>query len=711
MGWKNLRMAVKFVIGFGAILVLLTMVAGWSGLGISGIVDDASEVIAGNALRGEMVQREVDHLKWAKALNGLLTDERIRELNVQTDPHKCDFGKWFYGEGRSEAEALVPELTPLLQKIEAPHKELHGSAVAIGEVFKPADLSLPGFLAAKEADHLAWANAVLSYFIDKQETLQVQLDDHKCSLGMFLYSERSQIAAASDPQLATLLEKIKEPHARLHASAQKIKTLGTDRQSAYAVYRDETEPALNATREVLQQLLERSYAMVANSEEAKQIYAEKTVPSLEEVQGLLEEIVTTVDANIMTDKGMLEQSKTTLFGVVVLSLVAIALGVLLAMIIARGIVGPLNVAVNVADALAVGDIEIEVPEQGRDEVGQLLLAMNRMIASTREVTGVAKEIAKGNLDVQVTERSAKDEMLLAMKNMVVNLRDVVATVQRAAEQVSAGSQALSASSEELSQGATEQAASAEEASSSIEEMTANIRQNADNAQQTEKIATKAAADAEVGGAAVKDTVSVMTRIADKIMIIEEIARQTNLLALNAAIEAARAGEQGKGFAVVAAEVRKLAERSQLAAAEIGELSTNSVKVAETAGMMLERMIPRIQRTAELVQEIAAASVEQDAGAEQIARAIQQLDTVIQSNASSSEEMASTSEELSGQAEQMQAAIGFFRLGSRAGMRQALAAKGAEVGKAGGSAGQARLQVPEGKSGHDPLEHDFERFYS
>jgi methyl-accepting chemotaxis protein len=192
-------------------------------------------------------------------------------------------------------------------------------------------------------------------------------------------------------------------------------------------------------------------------------------------------------------------------------------------------------------------------------------------------------------------------------------------------------------------------------------MTANIRQNADNAIQTEKIATKAADDAQQGGDAVNQTVVAMKEIADKIMIIEEIARQTNLLALNAAIEAARAGEHGKGFAVVAAEVRKLAERSQIAAGEINELSTSSVDVAEKAGNVLNALVPDIRKTAELVQEISAASREQDAGAGQIAKSIQQLDAVIQQNASTSEEMASTSEELSGQSEQLAEIVSFFKV--------------------------------------------------
>ncbi|MDD5642464.1 MAG: methyl-accepting chemotaxis protein, partial [Syntrophales bacterium] len=195
---------------------------------------------------------------------------------------------------------------------------------------------------------------------------------------------------------------------------------------------------------------------------------------------------------------------------------------------------------------------------------------------------------------------------------------------------------------------------------------ANIKQNSDNAQQTEKIALKAAEDTKEGGNAVTETVTAMKEIASKISIIEEIARQTNLLALNAAIEAARAGEHGKGFAVVASEVRKLAERSQTAAGEINKLSASSVEVAERAGEMLERIVPDIQKTADLVQEINAASNEQRSGANQINMAIQQLDQVIQQNAAASEEMASTSEELLSQAEQLQTTIGFFRIADNGG---------------------------------------------
>ena len=277
---------------------------------------------------------------------------------------------------------------------------------------------------------------------------------------------------------------------------------------------------------------------------------------------------------------------------------------------------------------------------------------------------VAKKLAAGDLTVNV-EVSGKDEtaqLLTAMKEMIVALKAVVADVRSASDNVASGSQQISASAEELSQGATEQAAAAEESTASMEEMGASISQNADNAQQTEKIAVKAAHDAEESGRAVNGTVSAMKDIAEKISIIEEIARQTDLLALNAAIEAARAGEHGKGFAVVAAEVRRLAERSQTAAGEISNLSTSSVEIAEKAGQLLTKLVPDIQNTAQLVQEISAASVEQNSGAQQINQALQQLDQVTQQNAAAAEEMASTSEELAGQADMLQQVIGFFKVG-------------------------------------------------
>jgi methyl-accepting chemotaxis protein len=306
----------------------------------------------------------------------------------------------------------------------------------------------------------------------------------------------------------------------------------------------------------------------------------------------------------------------TLLGISLM--VAIAAALWISISISRS----LGRAVGLAGAVAQGDLSQTIPSASNDEIGDLVRSLNLMVEK---------------------------------------LRQIVAEALTAAQNVSAGSQELSASAEQLSQGATEQASSAEEASSSMEEMASNVKQNADNANQTEKIAAQSAKDAEASGVAVGRAVDAMQTIAEKITIVQEIARQTDLLALNAAVEAARAGEHGKGFAVVASEVRKLAERSQAAAAEIGTLSTESVKVAQEAGGMLSKLVPDIKKTAELVQEITAACREQDVGSAQINQAIQQLDKVGQQNASASEQVSSTSEELASQAEQLQSTISFFRI--------------------------------------------------
>ena len=277
--------------------------------------------------------------------------------------------------------------------------------------------------------------------------------------------------------------------------------------------------------------------------------------------------------------------------------------------------------------------------------------------------GIVATVAQGDLrhKADVTSQDELGQMTVAINEMIDNLRKTVTGISAASDNVASGSVEMSATAQQLSQGATEQSAAAEESTSSMEEMTSSIQQNADNARQTDKIASKAAEDGKTSGEAVARTVQAMKEVAEKINIIEEIARQTDLLALNAAVEAARAGEHGKGFAVVASEVRKLAERSQTAAAEISRLTADGVKTADGAGQLLAKLVPDIQKTAELVREIAAASMEQSTGATQVSKAIQQLDQVIQQNAAASEEMASTAEELSSQAEVLQSAIGFFKV--------------------------------------------------
>ncbi|MFC6789093.1 methyl-accepting chemotaxis protein [Methylobacterium komagatae] len=338
-------------------------------------------------------------------------------------------------------------------------------------------------------------------------------------------------------------------------------------------------------------------------------------------------------------------------------LIGLGIATWLALSISRG----LGRAVSLADAVAVGDLTQEAKVTSNDELGDLIGAMGRMTQNLNATAALADSIAQGDLTVEAKPLSDKDTMGLALQTMLTRLRAVVADASAAAANVSAGSQELSASAEQLSQGSTEQAASTEEASASMEEMASNVKQNAENAGQTETIARQSAKDAEASGVAVGRAVEAMQTIAQKITIVQEIARQTDLLALNAAVEAARAGEHGRGFAVVASEVRKLAERSQAAAAEIGTLSVDTVKAAREAGDMLGRLVPDIKKTAALVEEISAACREQDVGSGQINQAIQQLDKVTQQNASASEQVSATSEELAAQAETLQSTIAYFRI--------------------------------------------------
>ena len=496
MKWGDVSIGKKVLTGIGVVLVLLSAAGIWAIVGIGSIVHDGMEVAAGNHLRGEMLQREVDHLNWVQTVSRYVFDPRASELKAQLDHTQCGFGKWYYGEGRKQAEAMLPKLKETLDALEEPHRKLHESAAQIQQFHSQG----------------------------------------------------------------------------LHAEAQAV-------------------------------------------------FTSDTKAHLEKVQGLLRKTVDMAKENILSEEEMLSNALRTRVIVSGVSIAAIALGLVFGFVITKSITRPLKKSVDFTSAVAAGDLNYHLDIEQRDEVGQLAASLN---------------------------------------SMVTTLRNVVSTVSEASERVAFGSQELTARSGQMSQGASEQAASAEEASSSVEEMNATIEQNASNAQQTEKIARQSADDAAESGKAVAETVTAMKDIAGKITIIEEIARQTNLLALNAAIEAARAGEHGKGFAVVAAEVRKLAERSQASATEISRLSGTSVEVAERAGAMLTKLVPDIQKTAELVQEISAASQEQTSGADQINSSIQQLNQVIQLNAGAAEEMAATSEDLLSQSEQLHETMLFFK---------------------------------------------------
>lgn len=374
-------------------------------------------------------------------------------------------------------------------------------------------------------------------------------------------------------------------------------------------------------------------------------------------------------ASVSAETAMFQKNTKTFYYFVIVILFAVTLTALLAamwasMRVIRDIESGLETISTLVEAVSIGDLGKKIIPHTDDEISKAIIIVNTMTGNLRATASVADMIAEGYLTVDPKPLSEKDTLGHALVRMVERLRTVVAGAYAAADNVSSGSQGLSATAVTVSQGASEQAAAAEQASASMDEIASNIKQNADNAAQTERISQQSALNAVASGEAVGKAVNAMKTIATKIAIVQEIARQTDLLALNAAVEAARAGEHGKGFAVVASEVRKLAERSRKAAAEIGEVSIETVQAAQAASEMLAMLVPDIRKTANLVAEISAACREQNIGASQINEAIRQLDKVTQQNATAAEEMSVTSDQLAAQAEELQSMIAFFRTGER-----------------------------------------------
>jgi methyl-accepting chemotaxis protein len=621
MFWQNLSLRNKILSGIGIVLGLLTLLAFIAIQGIHSIVTEGEEVVSGNQLRGEFLQRKVEHLEWADNLVNFIGNDADAST-IELDHRACGLGRWFYSDARHEIAQRIPAMSPVLQNLEEPHRLLHQSAQQIVDVHQRGDMTLPLFLARSEIDHLNRAESLLESILNATP-LDRDFDHRHCELGRFIYGERAR-ALQKDKVFSDIIAKLEPVHKTLHdrnaASNAMLTTEGRD--TALAYYKTEITPVLTEVRAYLLQLQDHAAQQNAAKQAAENIYHTHTQTHLNTVKAQLDQLVVIANENILSDALMLQHANETLLELSSLSVAALIIGVFLALFIAKSIVTPIRTAIAFARTVAAGDLSHTNASKSHDEAGQLIATLNQMVEKLRIVVGNVQENA---------------EALVQATNQV------------------------SSSAQSISQGAAEQAASVEQTSSALEQISVSITDNAENAHITDSTAQKVAAQSRQGGEAVNETVHAMRQIADKIALVEEIAYRTNILALNAAIEAARAGEYGRGFSVVAIEVRKLAEHSRHAAQEIRELAGSSVELAESAGKLLQELVPGMVKTAELVQQITHRSNEQANGVHQITSAMQQLDQATQQNASASEELAATAEEMNAQATHLQEAVRYFKI--------------------------------------------------
>jgi len=622
---KNMKLGVKISIGFGLLIAIACLLGGMAVVNMHGVEVQSTR----------LVKEYMPEVAIANSLERAASETMLemRGYSYSEDKKQFETGMRHLAEVKrnlTEAKAHA-EKYPLLVRLREDSVKAQAKATEYERLMNDTAARVETMAAIRKNMDAAAAEAVKNvggYLDSQQKKLREEIAKNA---GVEALQERvDKVDNASDVAESIAEIRIANFRGQLHrdpkAIEEAIKAFPKLEQSIEKI-RAKTREDVNLRQlaAIKDAALKYHQALLDYVDNFK-VLQELAAKRLEAGDGVQTAAMDTAKAALDATQNIAVEavaSLSTASSVMLVGLaVALLLGIVIAVVLTKAITGPVIKGVSFAKAMAEGDFTRLLDIDQKDEMGVLAASLNEMVGK---------------------------------------LREVVAEVQSASENVASGSEELSASAQSMSQGATEQAASVEEISSSMEEMSSNIKQNAENAQQTQSIAVKAAQDAREGGEAVISAVAAMKNIAEKISIIEEIARQTNLLALNAAIEAARAGEHGKGFAVVAAEVRKLAERSGSAAAEISDLSSSSVRVAEQAGTMLTKMVPDIQRTADLVQEIAAASQEQNSGADQINRAIQQLDQVVQQNASASEEMASTSEELSSQAEQLQSTMAFFRV--------------------------------------------------
>ncbi len=622
MNWKNFKLGTKLGIGFG-LLIIITLILG--GLAIYNMlrISDRTHILANEYVPEVAIANNIER-------NTFQTMYAIRRYNYTAEEDYYQAGVDYlkavkrYLEDATELgkkSTVLVKLNKNINDIDQSISQYEGYMKQTQQINKDIKTN------RDELDNAAikFIDNVQKFLDSQNEELKAEIRggavpmirQREIHLITEILTHGEEIRIANFKSQALLQTSIAEEGMfhfdEINTHTKELRGLITDQNNRNKL--DKVEEAADTYKTAMSSLTNDMKELLKINEDRRDLGQEILQMAMDLSKAGID------GTNRLTDESV-EVLNTSNIIMVVGLIIALLMGIIFAWVITRSITIPINKGVAFTRKFANGDLAASIDVNQKDEIG--------MLAD-------------------------------ALRQMAEKLAQIVSNIRTGADNIASASQQLSSTSQQLSQGSSEQASAAEEVSSSMEQMASNIQQNTDNSQQTEKIANKAADDILGGSKNVNTTVESMRTIAEKISIINEIAFQTNILALNAAVEAARAGEHGKGFAVVAAEVRKLAERSQKAAAEIDDLSKSSVDIAERSGKLLSEIVPDIQNTSKLVQEITAASIEQNSGADQVNNAVQQLNQVTQQNAAASEEMATSSQELASQADQLREIIAFFKL--------------------------------------------------
>ncbi len=681
---KDWKIGTKLITGFLSVTAILALVGGLGYRNMNVMSDDAEEILTAGPWVDATMEMKYAVGRDLQMVMEMLSAADQSELDAVRAEHErfaADFDKYADAvlKGAQTEQGVVqaasdPRIRDIVTKADKFHSQ--GFQPAIKSVYESKGQALA--LRARRGELMLAMEAAFDRMMELDEGLESAV---KADVGRRIaeHADAAEILN-KERRWADVAQEIKAAIAKARIAVQKY---------TQSLEQAERDKAMGAFQEAVKVVDARTKALMEGAETSAGAIAKIDVPELRQmVETMVQvqeakfqpavasymqatgELAATMKALHAADKaanasgeemiavlagveaaakdamhGAADQFHTTFKEATGQTVAGVATGVvvalLLGLLLTRAITRALRQAVAAANALADGDLGVSIPTGSKDETGQLLEAM---------------------------------------RSMVSRLTEVISQVRGGADGLASASNEVAATAQSISQGTTEQAASVEETTASIEQMSASVQQNAENARVTNGMATSSSDEAKRGGEAVGRTVKAMKEIADRISLIEDIAYKTNLLSLNAAIEAARAGEHGKGFTVVASEVRKLAENSRVTAQEINNLAKSSVAVAEEAGRLLEQMVPNIAKTADLVEEITAASGEQSTGIGQISDAMSQLDKATQQSASASEELAATAEELSGQAEQLQQAVAFFRLGGASPSRGTKSVAGRTAGR-------------------------------